>query len=168
MRLVLWASFDTFFTTSVGIFYISGKTAYTIWISNGFIGVICSAQSAHDSKERQLISEHHGCKIQLKNKHHLVFVLELTARSFSCRMVVAGYNMIRGMFADSANVFRYDAAYGLNQKQVQFLIPSAWDNAILRLCFLNGNLFGIHRLLGRGGCLIYLEWSITRLDGRYL
>lgn len=53
------------------------------------------------------------------------FVLELTAGSFLCRMVVAGHNMIRGIFADSANVFRYDAAYGLNQGQVQFLIPNA-------------------------------------------
>ncbi|KAL9966086.1 hypothetical protein ACROYT_G024103 [Oculina patagonica] len=35
------------------------------------------------------------------------------------RMVVAGHNMIRGVFADSASVFRYDEAYGLNQEQAE-------------------------------------------------
>ena len=44
---------------------------------------------------------------------------------FFCRMVVAGYNMIRGIFADSASVFRYDQAYGLNQEQVHFNNPSS-------------------------------------------
>ena len=33
-------------------------------------------------------------------------------------MVVAGYNMIRGIFANSAKVFRYDKAYGLTQEEV--------------------------------------------------
>ena len=33
-------------------------------------------------------------------------------------MVVAGYNMIRGIFADSAKVFHYDEAYNLTQEEV--------------------------------------------------
>ena len=34
------------------------------------------------------------------------------------RMVVAGDNMIRGIFADSAKVFNYKQFYNLNQEQV--------------------------------------------------
>ena len=33
-------------------------------------------------------------------------------------MVVAGDNMIRGIFADSAKVFNYKQFYNLNQEQV--------------------------------------------------
>ena len=51
-----------------------------------------------------------------------LFDFQLTS-SFFRRMVVAGYNMIRGIFADSASVFRYDQAYGLNQEQVRFSFP---------------------------------------------
>lgn len=35
------------------------------------------------------------------------------------RMVVAGYNMIRGIFADSAKVFHYDEAYNLTQEEAK-------------------------------------------------
>ena len=38
--------------------------------------------------------------------------------SFVLRMVVAGHDMIRGIFADSAKVFHYDKAYGLTQDEV--------------------------------------------------
>ena len=34
--------------------------------------------------------------------------------------------MIRGIFADSAGVFRYDEAYGLNQEQVHSVSAGPW------------------------------------------
>ena len=47
-------------------------------------------------------------------------------------MVVAGYNMIRGIFADSAAVFRYDEAYGLDQDEVHFPTKGEWDESLGR------------------------------------
>ena len=35
-------------------------------------------------------------------------------------MVVAGYNMTRGIFPDSAYVFNYEDAYGLSQDEVHY------------------------------------------------
>ena len=35
-------------------------------------------------------------------------------------MVVAGYNMTRGIFPDSAYVFNYKDAYGLSQDEVHY------------------------------------------------
>ena len=35
-------------------------------------------------------------------------------------MVVAGYNMIRGIFPDSAYVFNYKDVYGLSQDEVHY------------------------------------------------
>ena len=74
-------------------------------------------------------------------------VLKISA--LFCRMVVAGDNMIRGIFADSAKVFNYKQFYNLNQEQVgrntirQFEVAREIRSRWLSKCIV-GLFWGIH------------------------
>ena len=57
-----------------------------------------------------------SCVLPFYNLKLFHSVLKISA--LFCRMVVAGDNMIRGIFADSAKVFNYKQFYNLNQEQV--------------------------------------------------